>query len=638
MSAPYTITKSNGTTLTTVYPMETNGPDGLSTPFQVGCRFDVSIVSIAPGQIILSGNVATLFGVGFKFTIVGSGLNNGNYTVATSTYNLGLNQTFINPTTSVVTDATPGTAELHIFLLSGDQTQPPNRFTTGFTFEIINTPNPSAADVGTYTVLTGYNAVYDTVSGYTAIPVAGPIAAANPFPTSQYQLQYAIGANSVLLMTGQNSLNWGSKIWENLVRMTEHFADGVSPDVNTNIGSNAPLVGQIWYNTGTSTFEFWNGTNWINLSSGIGTISGAVTSVTGSGAGINVSPTAGAVVVTNTGVTSLLAGTGISLTGSTGAITISTTTHGTVTSVSATGSTGLTVGGSPITSSGTLTLTLSANLQSLSGISGVGFVQYTGSSTFTSANLTASQVNSALGYTAYSSANPSGFITGNQTITLSGAVTGSGTTSIATTLANSGVTAGTYGSATNVPAITVNSKGIVISASNVAIPVFTSGSQGEVPASGGGTTNFMRADGSWAPPSGTAIVNAATSTLTRTSSSGVIADPSLSITLAANSVYSISVLFFSDSGDGVYMGLYYSGSITSGHWGGYQSYGSGGIITGNSFNATYISGSYGNALFTFHGTIYTGTAGTLSFNWGNSGAGGSMYRFAGSCITATKCF
>lgn len=41
---------------------------------------------------------------------------------------------------------------------------------------------------------------------------------------------------------------------------------------------------------------------------------------------------------------------------------------GTVTSVAVTGSTGLTVGGSPITTSGTITLTLSANLQSWSAI------------------------------------------------------------------------------------------------------------------------------------------------------------------------------------------------------------------------------------------------------------------------------
>jgi hypothetical protein len=33
-------------------------------------------------------------------------------------------------------------------------------------------------------------------------------------------------------------------------------------------------------------------------------------------------------------------------------------------------------------------------------------------------------------------------------------------------------------------------------------PTFTSGAAGIVPASGGGTTNFLRADGSWAAPSG----------------------------------------------------------------------------------------------------------------------------------------
>ena len=42
---------------------------------------------------------------------------------------------------------------------------------------------------------------------------------------------------------------------------------------------------------------------------------------------------------------------------------------------------------------------------------------------------------------------------------------GSGTAGIATTLANSGVTAGTYGSASNVPVLTVDAKGRVTSAS-----------------------------------------------------------------------------------------------------------------------------------------------------------------------------
>jgi len=37
---------------------------------------------------------------------------------------------------------------------------------------------------------------------------------------------------------------------------------------------------------------------------------------------------------------------------------------------------------------------------------------------------------------------------------------------------------------------------------DVTLPLFTSGDAGLVGASGGGTTNFLRADGTWASPSG----------------------------------------------------------------------------------------------------------------------------------------
>ena len=122
-----------------------------------------------------------------------------------------------------------------------------------------------------------------------------------------------------------------------------------------------------------------------------------------------------------------------------------TTNVGTVTSVSGTGTvSGLTLTGS-VTSSGSLTLggTLS---------------------------LTSGQVTTALGFTPYNATNPSGYITGNQTITVSGDASGSGATSIALTLANSGVAAGTY------TKVTVDAKGRVTTGASLAsgdLPTYT---------------------------------------------------------------------------------------------------------------------------------------------------------------------
>lgn len=56
-------------------------------------------------------------------------------------------------------------------------------------------------------------------------------------------------------------------------------------------------------------------------------------------------------------------------------------------------------------------------------------------------------------------------------VILIGDVTGSGTSSITTTLAASGVTAATYGSATQVAQVAIDSKGRATSASNVSIAI-----------------------------------------------------------------------------------------------------------------------------------------------------------------------
>ena len=89
------------------------------------------------------------------------------------------------------------------------------------------------------------------------------------------------------------------------------------------------------------------------------------------------------------------------------------------------------------------------------------------------------------------------YLTGNQTITISGDASGSGATAISLTLANSGVTAGTYGSATNIPQLAVDAKGRITSVTNVAVSI-PSGSltfTGDVTGSGstGSTTTLTLA-------------------------------------------------------------------------------------------------------------------------------------------------
>ena len=120
------------------------------------------------------------------------------------------------------------------------------------------------------------------------------------------------------------------------------------------------------------------------------------------GTGISATGTYPAFTVTNTGVTSAVAGTGISVSGATGAVTVTNTapdqtvaltgagttvvtgtypnftitstdsTTGTVTSVAATAGTGISVTGSPITTSGTLNITNTAPDQTVAIASGTG--------------------------------------------------------------------------------------------------------------------------------------------------------------------------------------------------------------------------------------------------------------------------
>ena len=106
------------------------------------------------------------------------------------------------------------------------------------------------------------------------------------------------------------------------------------------------------------------------------------------------------------------------------------------------------------------------------------------------------------------SGTSSGTNTGDQTIALTGDVTGSGTGSFAASIAADAVTnaklanvaTGTLkGRAT---AGTGDPEDLTATQATALLDTFTSAAKGLAPASGGGTANFLRADGTWASPPG----------------------------------------------------------------------------------------------------------------------------------------
>ena len=107
------------------------------------------------------------------------------------------------------------------------------------------------------------------------------------------------------------------------------------------------------------------------------------------------------------------------------------------------------------------------------------------------------------------SGTSSGTNTGDQTITLTGDVTGSGTGSFAATIANDAVTNAKLANVATstikgrVTAGTGDPEDLTSTQATTLINEFTSSLKGLAPASGGGTTNYLRADGSWAQPPGT---------------------------------------------------------------------------------------------------------------------------------------
>lgn len=163
------------------------------------------------------------------------------------------------------------------------------------------------------------------------------------------------------------------------------------------------------------------------------------------------------------------------------------------------------------------------------------------------------------------SGSSSGTNTGDQTITLTGDVTGSGTGSFAATIASNAVTnaklaqmaAHTFkGNNTASPADPIDLTQAQLTAE---LNQFTTTLQGVVPGSGGGTSNFLRADGTWATPPDTTGINQLTGDVTAGPGSG---SQAASLVATSNATLtSLSALTSASS-------LATVGTITTGTWNG----------------------------------------------------------------------
>lgn len=272
--------------------------------------------------------------------------------------------------------------------------------------------NLQVIDIGLPNESTGSDSLFDAFTK-TKTNFATLFGNASPFNTFTGNTGISVTANANagtvdILNTGVTSIVAGTGISINssngAVTITNTGGNGNGSGV-TSVGvtsstlsvSNSPIVsaGNIVLNlptTGITAGTYTNPTVVVDTYGRVtnianNTVSGTVTSVgvtPGTGISVTNSPitSSGNITVTNTGVTRLSQGSGIILSGSNGDVTISTAPVSAVTGVAITSSS-LTVTGSPITTSGTITVNLPSAISITGNITGgnlitTGLVTVTG--------------------------------------------------------------------------------------------------------------------------------------------------------------------------------------------------------------------------------------------------------------------
>jgi len=212
----------------------------------------------------------------------------------------------------------------------------------------------------------GINLTDDSANGNITIDNAGVI---NIIPTSSINVSDDGLGNfqlSVTMDANGNIVGGVTSVGLQAASASRLSVTGGSPITSTgtwiiDLATSGATAGTYTYPT--MTIDAYGRVTSISSGASIGTVT-SVGLTPGSGIQITGGPvtTSGTITVTNTGVTSLTAGSGITLSGSNGAVTISSpSTGGTVTSVGVVSAT-LNVSGSPVVTSGTINIEIPTNL------------------------------------------------------------------------------------------------------------------------------------------------------------------------------------------------------------------------------------------------------------------------------------